>query len=197
MISFIVLSFHAYAKTDIYFSPSRKCENNIIKFIDKTENSIDVAVYAINNDNIVNALKRAYDRGVEIRILTDKQQAASQYSKVIELYEYGVNIRVHSKFKIEHNKFAVFDSKIASSGSYNWTNPASHKNSENCIFFIQNKEAVLKYKKRFNYLWQQNTKQKSDKWFTKQQNKSGKNLIKKININIQHSRKGKPCQIRQ
>ena len=155
------------AKVNIYFTPSKKCENSIVKLINQSEKNIDVAVYAINNDDIVKAIKEAYDRGVKIRILTDKLQASSKHSKVIDLYKYGINIRVHSKFKIEHNKFAIYDSKVASSGSYNWTNPASDKNSENCIFFIKNKKVVEEYQKRFNYLWQINTKNKSDMWFEK------------------------------
>ena len=115
------------------------------------------------------ALKKAHDRNVNIRILTDRLQASNRSSKVRELYDYGINIRVHSKFKIEHNKFAVYDEKIASSGSYNWTNPASDKNSENCIFFIKNKNAVKRYLSRFEYLWRINTKKKSDQWFERRQ----------------------------
>lgn len=149
----------------VFFSPSLKCETKIVDLINKSEERIDAAVYAINNDDIVCALKKAHDRGVKIRILTDRLQASNKSSKVRDLYNYGINIRVHSKFKIEHNKFAVFDGKIASSGSYNWTNPASDKNSENCIFFIRNRRAVREFQDRFNYLWRINTKTKSDLWF--------------------------------
>lgn len=168
IIIFVMLFFSfsvSAADLNIYFSPSSKCENSIVKLINQSEKTIDAAVYAINNDGIVKALKKAHDRGVKIRILTDRLQASNKSSKVKGLHDYGVNIRVHSKFKIEHNKFAVFDERIASSGSYNWTNPASEKNSENCIFFIKNKKAVQEYVDRFEYLWKINTKKKSDAWF--------------------------------
>ncbi|MBO4956509.1 MAG: hypothetical protein J6C50_01600, partial [Rickettsiales bacterium] len=46
----------------------------------------------------------------------------------------------------------------------NWTNSATYKNSENCVF-LMNKKIVNKYNKRFNYLWKSNTKVKSDRWF--------------------------------
>ena len=131
LIFYLLLTSAVKAETNVYFSPSLKCENSIIKLINEAQENIDVVVYAINNDNIVEALKSAYDKGVKIKILTDKTQASSKHSKVLELYQYGINIRVHSKHKIEHNKFAVFDSKKATSGSYNWTNPATSKNSEN------------------------------------------------------------------
>lgn len=164
----LVLLFSSISQADdlkVFFSPSSKCEAKIVDLINTSEERIDAAVYAINNDEIVCALKKAHKRGVKIRILTDRFQASNKSSKVRELYNYGINIRVHSKFKIEHNKFAVFDSKVATSGSYNWTNPASNKNSENCIFFIRNKQAVQGFQDRFNYLWRINTKTKSDKWF--------------------------------
>lgn len=164
--SILFFSFSALSKNvSVFFSPSAKCENKIVKLINNSELTIDAAIYAINNDEIVNALKKANNRGVKIRILTDRLQAAGKNSKVRELYDCGINIRVHSKYKIEHNKFAVFDGKIASSGSYNWTNPATSKNSENCIFFNRNKEAVKEYLDRFEYLWKINTKKKSDEWF--------------------------------
>lgn len=151
----------------VFFSPSPKCENSIVRLIDESEEQIDAAVYAINNDRIVAALKRAYDRGVKLRILTDRLQASAKSSKVREMYAYGINIRVHSKHRIEHNKFAIFDKKTVVTGSYNWTNPATNKNSENCVLFIDDDNAVEEYGNRFEYLWRINTKKKSDEFFYK------------------------------
>ena len=125
---------------------------------------------SINNTNIVNALKKAHNRGIAMRILTDRTQASGKSSKVQELRNAGINIRVHSKHKIEHNKFAVYDGNKASTGSYNWTNPASDKNSENCVFFSNDEGVVQSYKDRFEYLWKVNTKEASDEWFKKQSN---------------------------
>lgn len=166
-IIFFFITSPALADMKVFFSPSLNCENNIVKRIDKAQKSIDVAVYSINNKDIVKALKRAYDRGVKLRILTDRQQAGRKTSKVRELHDYGIKIRVNSKHKIEHNKFAIFDFKDMTTGSYNWTEPASTKNSENCLFFNRNKSTVREYHNRFNYLWQMNTRKSSEKWFNR------------------------------
>ena len=160
-------AYPCYAGMFAFFTPSKKCENSIVQRIDKAEKSIDAAVYAINNRDIVKALKKAHDRGIKIRILTDRLQAGNKSSKIRELYNYGIKIRVNSKHKIEHNKFAVFDFDSVVTGSYNWTEPASDKNSENCLFFNRNKKTVREYHDRFNYLWQMNTKKKSDAWFNR------------------------------
>ena len=89
----------------------------------------------------------------------------SKTPKAIDLYKYGINIKVNSKHKIEHNKFAIYDTKVASTGSFNWTNSATNKNSENCLFLIQDEISVGKYRERFEKLWNLNSKQKSDNWF--------------------------------
>lgn len=152
-------------RVEVYFSPSNACEENIVKMIGDSRWEIDVAVYSLNNAAIVEALKDADRRGVKVRILTDRLQAAGKRSKVVELYRAGIDIKVHSKYKIEHNKFAVFDRKTAVTGSYNWTEPASQKNSENCVFIFRDQEAVNNFAQRFAWLWQLNSREKSERWF--------------------------------
>lgn len=168
-VSFLYLSSNANALEYVFFSPSTDCENEIIRLINQSQNKIDIAVYAINNDNIIDALKQAYTRGVKIRILTDRLQASNKSSKVKELYALGFDIKINSQYKIEHNKFALFDNKYVSSGSYNWTNPATSANSENCIFFEDNQPIIQAYQKHFDQLWQLNNKAKSDEWFARHQ----------------------------
>ncbi len=178
-VIFLILaaSFYIYMRhsddlifdEQVAFSPSKDCENIIIKLIEHAD-KIDIAVFDINNDNIVAALKKAEKQGKKIRILTDKRQAATKSSKVLDLYKAGINIRVHSKNKIEHNKFAIFDNKYVITGSYNWTNPASNKNSENCLLTVENEEIIADYQSRFDYLWRINTKKKSEAWFIEKLN---------------------------
>ena len=111
LIALLFLSISAKAEVEVHFSPSKECENGLVKRIGEAEEYIDAAVYSINNKSIVNALKQAHDRGIQIRILTDRLQAAGNSSAVKDLRSYGINIRVHTKNKIEHNKFAIFDGK--------------------------------------------------------------------------------------
>lgn len=174
LIFFIFLNNTVYCKIKVDFTPSKKCENQIIQLINNSKKTIDIAIYSINNKNIVKALKQAHDRGIKIRILTDRLQASSKTSKACDLYNYGINIRVSTKHKIEHNKFAIYDKKIVSTGSYNWTNTATDKNSENCLFFKKNKYVINRYNGRFSYLWYINTREKSNRWFN--------NNIKHCNI---------------
>jgi phosphatidylserine/phosphatidylglycerophosphate/cardiolipin synthase-like enzyme len=72
-------------------------------------------------------------------------------SLVGELESAELPVRTNIKHKIEHNKFAVFDDREIVSGSYNWTDTASNKNSKNCLFFKQPKTRA--FSERFKYLW--------------------------------------------
>jgi len=155
------------AATEIYFTPSIDCEHGIIERIENSKSEIRVAVYSINNDNIIAALERAKAGGVKIRILTDKTQANGKSSKARYLYSQGFDIKVHTKYKLEHNKFAIYDDNAASTGSFNWTNPATSKNSENCVFFSTKKQAA-EYIARFEELWSLNDEEKSGAWFSQE-----------------------------
>lgn len=153
------------SKTAAYFSPGLECENHVIQLIDEAQKSIDIAIYSLTNKNIAAALERAFERKIAVRILTDKQQAGNKYASALDLYQKGISIRVHSKHRIEHNKFMVVDGNKMITGSYNWTESATWKNSENCLLIWEDDETVDKYQKRFEYLWEMNTQEKSDRWF--------------------------------
>jgi phosphatidylserine/phosphatidylglycerophosphate/cardiolipin synthase-like enzyme len=145
---------------EVYFSPGNECEDHIVSAIEHSNREIMVDVYSINNRRIVHALEVARSRGVKIRILTDRIQAKGRSSKVFELINAGLNVRVNSKNKIEHNKYGVFDDALAINGSYNWTQPASEVNSENCAVMPE-ANVISKYQKRFEELWNLNTDARS------------------------------------
>ncbi len=165
----LLFSQSVYAKTEVGFTPSKECEDAVVYNIEHAKKSVDAAIYSINNKRIVAALKKAHRRGVKLRILTDKLQASAKSSKTLDLHREGVNIRVNSRHKIEHNKFAIYDGSKVSTGSFNWTDPASEKNSENCLLISMEQKTVDAYKKRFDILWRLNSKAKSENWFQRKE----------------------------
>lgn len=54
-----------------------------------------------------------------------------------------------------HNKFAIIDSAVVLTGSYNWTVSASNNNQEN-ILIIESKGVVNSYQNEFIKLWNSN-----------------------------------------
>lgn len=163
--------------TEVYFSPSVDCENRIVRAIDESQSNIAVAVYSINNKKIVDALLAAKKRGVKLRVLTDNTQASQRSSRVLEMVANGVDLRVHSKFKIEHNKFGVYDGKLVSTGSFNWTGPAARSNSENCLF-LDDKSVISKFHERFEFLWSKNSAEASKVRLAKLQQRNAASVKK-------------------
>lgn len=134
---------------EIYFTPGKDCENNIITEINNAK-KIDIAVYSITNKNIVDAIIAAKKRGAKVRVITDRLQSVGRYSLVEELESAGIPVITNTGHKIMHNKFAIFDGKRIESGSYNWTDSATKSNAENCMFFDQEDKV---FTKQFDYLW--------------------------------------------
>ncbi len=171
-IYYIIISFcfifPAVAEITPYFSPvNGGCEKPIIEHFEKAQDKIDIAVYAITNKNITEAIKKAYDRGVDVKVLTDASQAEYKLSTVRELYNYGLDVKVNSKHRLMHNKYVIFDDNVLITGSFNWTYSAAYKNSENCMVITQEPELIAKYIKDFNHLWKINTQEQSKLWFSK------------------------------
>ena len=161
LIVLSLISFNNFS-AEVYFAPGTACEDHIITEIQSATKSIDVAVFAITNEKIVNALIAAFKKGIKIRILSDNIQATGSSSKIPALVNAGLDLRVHSVNRIMHNKVAVFDEKVAINGSYNWTASATNSNSENCVLFGEKEANVIAaFHGEFERLWGINTSEKS------------------------------------
>jgi len=148
-----IFSFNALTETEIYFSLYDNPELIIIKNIDDAKEFINIAMYTFTDREIAQAVIRAKDRGVDIKIYLDHSQVNAKYSKSRYFVNNGIeDIRISSNNYIMHNKFAVIDNKIVITGSYNWTASAGERNDEN-LLVIDNENIIKKYQNQFNNLW--------------------------------------------
>ncbi len=136
----------------VYFSPNGGCRRAIITEIDSAKKEILVAMYYFTNREIAQALVRAKDRGVKIKVLLDESQTKEKFSKYRYLINRGMNVHIDRKNGLMHNKFAIIDGFILITGSYNWTSSAEHKNREN-LLIIKNKDLAQRYIAEFHRLW--------------------------------------------
>jgi len=154
----------SFAEIKIFFSPKGGAAEEIIRQIDNAESYIDIAMYSFTYEPIAEAIIRAKNRGVKIRILMDKQQAAGKYSKYEYFLDNGINVITDIHSGIMHNKIAIIDGKILFAGSYNWSKSAEERNEENLLEFIDDEEIrgeieeeIIKiYQERLDYLWEFN-----------------------------------------
>jgi phosphatidylserine/phosphatidylglycerophosphate/cardiolipin synthase-like enzyme len=137
-----------------YFSPSRDPVREIMGFIRRCETHLDVAVYSLTHDEITAEIIAAHQRGVILRVLTDKVQASSQYADDEKLEEAGIQVRrdrhagsMHAKYCIEPNAVGL--------GSHNWTRSAETRNIEHWSI-IRLKYVVRQYQDHFDMIWELN-----------------------------------------
>jgi phosphatidylserine/phosphatidylglycerophosphate/cardiolipin synthase-like enzyme len=136
----------------IYFSPNGGCQQAVISEIRKSSQNIDIAMYYLSSRDIAQALVKAREKNVRVRIVLDEGQEIESPSKSGYLIKHGFEVRYHLGFGLMHNKFAIIDGKSLITGSFNWTLTAEERNEEN-LLIIADAGTIEKYQERFNYLW--------------------------------------------
>jgi len=140
---------------------------NLVAAIDFAATSVDVAHAHFRIEAVSQALQRAHERGVKVRILLDQQEyrdpvREQQPSLLFEeqLAVGGVEVRykVYSLYwdyrtaKQMHLKMMLIDKKWVLTGSYNWSLNAERNTFENVIG-IKKQSIVAAYAKKFETIW--------------------------------------------
>lgn len=137
----------------IFFSPQDACAKEVIRQIDNAKNSIYASMYYFTSREIAQALVRARQRGIEVRVcLNATDDDYGKYSKDVYLRNNGIPIRTIKGKGIMHNKFCIIDETTILTGSYNWTKRAEFENDENMLV-INSREIAKAYKEEFDRLY--------------------------------------------
>ena len=122
-------------------------------YIDNAKETIDVAAYELDNKLVVDALVRAKERGVQIRLVTD-----TDYIHEIgptALKAHGIGVVEDHRDPLMHNKFMVFDKKAVWTGSVNFTENCMYKN-DNHGLYIESPELAENYSTKFRWMFEEN-----------------------------------------
>ncbi len=140
IIVFLLSSESLYSKEwwKLYFtSPGKKIEKTLnpetvlIDLLGSAKKSFYGAFYDISSRKIVNALRGAYKRGVDVKLVTESDNLEKKEMKV--LLGIGIPIVPDARSGLMHNKFAVIDEEILWTGSYNLTQNGANRNNNNAI----------------------------------------------------------------
>ncbi len=156
LCSFIIffVSNILFAKTEVLFSPRGAIKDTIIKNINSSGKSIDIAVLIFTTGEIAEALYEAKERDVKIRIIIDQKQEKKRYPVLEFLKEKDFDLRF-LKGNIGgfmNNTFAIFDAERLVTGSYNWTEYAEKFNYENALF-IDEPDTIKRFQEEFESLY--------------------------------------------
>lgn len=128
----------------------------IIGDLERAQKTIDLAVFDLRLPSFVEALRRAKERGVQVRAIVD--YAANKDSKefndaVAKLEQAGVQVIKNERSALMHNKFAVIDSRLLWTGSMNFTPNDVYRNNNNMLR-LDNAALIQNYNQIFERLFQ-------------------------------------------
>ena len=137
-----------------YFSPGNDILDAITEQLQQCTNSLDICVFTLSDDRILDAIIACYRDGITIRVLSDNDKQYDRGSDIRTLSDAGVDVRVDVSDAHMHHKFMIVDRFTVLTGSYNWTRSAATKNAENLVV-IEDQETARQFSDEFERLWQQ------------------------------------------
>lgn len=129
------IEVQAVGTVEVAFSPDEGAEDLAIKLINTAQKEIRVLAYSFTSAPITNALIKVTKRGVSCVLVADEKnnlQSGNDKARTAlgALLNAGCEVRVTKAFQIHHDKQILVDGVHASTGSFNWSSSAAHKNSE-------------------------------------------------------------------
>ncbi|WP_353139146.1 phospholipase D family protein [Limnohabitans sp.] len=136
----------------VYFTPPGDVAAAIVKAIDASEHEVLVQAYGFTHNGMAQALVRAHQRGVKVRVLLDKKSESSNRYVIAVLNDADMAVRHDGKHAIAHNKVMLIDRTIVITGSFNFTNSAATRNAEN-LLVLKSAELAETYRLQWQHHW--------------------------------------------
>ncbi|HTN67426.1 MAG TPA: phospholipase D family protein [Burkholderiaceae bacterium] len=132
------------------FAPWNDIEGVLVDAIDAAKKQVLVQAYLLTGKKMTQALLRAHQRGVAVRVLMDAEQIEkTPASQALTLAEAGISVWLETGYQNAHNKVIIIDAHTSApvliTGSFNFTWAAAHKNAENVLVMRDDPELILLY----------------------------------------------------
>ncbi|HEY4317643.1 MAG TPA: phospholipase D-like domain-containing protein [Herbaspirillum sp.] len=134
------------------FAPWDDVEGLIAETLAGAHREILVQAYLLTSKRLVDALRQARRRGVQVSVLLDASQVAAlavARKQEMALRASGIAVWGETGYANAHNKVIVIDAGSADAavitGSYNFTWSAQHKNAENIVILRGNPSLAARY----------------------------------------------------
>ena len=125
----------------------------LVKAIDAARLSIDVAAYSLSLNSVRNALLRAYDRGVTVRIVMESTNMDRSDPQI--LIKAGVPIIGDNSQGLMHDKFIVIDKSEVWLGAMNFTDSGTYEDNNN-LMRIHSTKIAEDYSVEFKEMFEDN-----------------------------------------
>lgn len=106
------------------------CTAAMVNEISAAKRAVLVEAYSFTSPAIIEALKAAKARGVDVELVLDRSDDEKEPAE--EMKAAGADVRVDRHHKIAHSKVLIIDGTVVVNGSFNMTVSAQKANREDC-----------------------------------------------------------------
>jgi phosphatidylserine/phosphatidylglycerophosphate/cardiolipin synthase-like enzyme len=118
--------------------------------IDQARSTVDLAAYDLDLQSVTDALVRAQERGVRVRLVLDSDNL--ELDQPQDLLAAGIPIVEDSRSALMHDKFVIIDGLITWTGSWNLTDSGTYRNNNHAIR-INSREMAANYTAEFEEMF--------------------------------------------
>jgi phosphatidylserine/phosphatidylglycerophosphate/cardiolipin synthase-like enzyme/regulation of enolase protein 1 (concanavalin A-like superfamily) len=143
---------------DLNFPPDQSYRSRAVGRYNAETQKIDVMMFRITDVSHTNAIVKAVQRGVPVRLITDESEYRNpdrlwDAYNVDIMYHAGVQVRLDAHEGIDHAKLVLlYQQGMAIFGSSNWTSPSSDSQREH-NYFTTKATLFNSAKSQFNREW--------------------------------------------
>lgn len=133
----------------------------LVDLIDRAQHTLDVADYDFDLLNVAEAMARAQERGVRVRMVTDSDTLNNRGNREVQaalraLRRARVPIVDDKRPAIMHHKFAVVDGEWVATGSWNFTSGDTYR-LNNYLFIAHSQDLAANYTAEFEKMFVRRT----------------------------------------
>lgn len=152
---------------EVAFSPDEGAQALVLKVINTSKTEIHMLAYSFTSAPVVQALLDAKKRGVDIKLVVDDKNNLSENrngkarAALSALANAGIDVRTIVIYPIHHDKVIISDQQTVELGSFNYSDAAAHKNSENVLVNWNNPQLAKTYETHFQRNYRRSTTYKT------------------------------------
>ena len=122
----------------------------LMRFLADAQDSLDVAIYHLDDPRILEALGHLCTRGVRLRMVLDREAMQSDSRSLTERVPCA-QVHVSAGSGLMHHKFAVADGRAVWTGSANWTMGGLAQQANNALW-VESADLAQQYTRAFERL---------------------------------------------
>ncbi|MQL53325.1 DUF1669 domain-containing protein [Desulfofundulus thermobenzoicus] len=140
--------------TPVFTRTNTDPAETLTKLFTGAQKEIDIACYSFTHPEIIKSVLAAKKRGIQIRVITDREQTRgeTQQQAMNELVKAGIPVKVNVHPGLMNLRMSIVDGDLVATGTYNY-NPLTAKNNDEMLVTLKDESFAAACEKEFERMW--------------------------------------------